>query len=225
MTTTSAPKRRSTPIRRAAIIPAPTTTHFLPASDTNSGKRGKFSSCAFSDSASPSLSARYACISSSVRPVSARGRAMTSTVAPTSRAADSFSANPPDAPVSLVTRISAPVCRRSAAFISCENGPCMAIRCAPAKPSASHFCSTDAVASTRGYSRSRQFSTAVYASSSLLPVVSSALPGCAFSHATAAAVSGTVSQPSLSVAGRSRRSYCAPVRAQAARRLSVTAAA
>ena len=119
---------------------------------------------------------------------------MTSTFAPTSSAAATFSAKPPDTPVSLVTRIFAPVSRSSAAFIACENGPCMAMMCAPGKPSAAHFSSTDAVGSTRGNRRVWKSCTAVYASSSLLPVVSRTVPSCAFSQSTAAAVSSTISQ-------------------------------
>ena len=113
----------------------------------------------------------------------------------------------------------------SAAFIPAENGPCIAMMCEPGKPRDAHFCITPTLGSTRGYSRSAKFSTAVYASSSLLPVVSSTFPGCLLSHATAASVSGTVSPSPCRSAGRSSRSYRAPVFAHAVRRLSVTSAA
>ena len=51
---------------------------------------------------------------------------MMTAATPAWAAAASFSSKPPAAPEALVTRYFAPVARSMAAFISWENGPCMA---------------------------------------------------------------------------------------------------
>ena len=115
-----------------------------------------------------------------------------------------------------------PYCLIMASFISRVNGPCMQMMSFAGKPSDRHFSSEAMLGRTRGQALP---ASGANAASSLLPVVSSTLPGMSSSISAASAASRAESHSPLSSPPRRRRTYSSPSAALAAAMVSVAALA
>ena len=156
------------------------------------------------------------------RPSRWGGRPMTTRPAPDFRAADTLAGKPPASPPSLVTIHAASANRSVAKSISSEKGPCMAMIWAAVSPAARQASSEASIGSTRAYTRWAKSGMALYAASSLLPVVSRIWPCVRARNAAAAAAFSTQTTSSVCWEDcRSRRRYSVSVSRQAVEMLSV----